>query len=221
MTAGAKNPVAAASNVEVDSATTKSSALGRTKTYADSDSTSVSAPLNFFGAEQKIPVPPLLEDKKITAAWIREQIPAHLFQRSAFWGFVHIAIDLAIIATFGYAATFIQYAPLAAQFALWPLFWFAQGTVMTGIWVLAHECGHQSFSDWKWLNDLVGWVLHSALLVPYHSWRISHSNHHSNTCSMENDEVFVPSTRSEHTELIADTPLWNAVGIFNMLVFGW
>ena len=64
---------------------------------------------------------------------------------------------------------------------------------MTGLWVLAHECGHQAFSDYKWVNNAVGMVLHSALLVPYHAWRISHGNHHKNTCSMEDDEVGVAS----------------------------
>jgi omega-6 fatty acid desaturase / acyl-lipid omega-6 desaturase (Delta-12 desaturase) len=99
----------------------------------------------------------------------------------------------------------------------------SQGCFMTGVWVLAHECGHQAFSPYKWLNHCVGMVLHSALLVPYHSWRISHGNHHKNTCSMENDEVFVPPTRSEYNgaEIVEDSPLWNLVGVVKMLLFGW
>ncbi len=64
-----------------------------------------------------------------------------------------------------------------------------QGTVMTGIWIIAHECGHQAFSPSRALNNAVGLVLHSALLVPFHSWRITHANHHKYTCSVEDDEV--------------------------------
>lgn len=45
-----------------------------------------------------------------------------------------------------------------------------QGAVCTGLWVIAHECGHQAFSKWQLLNDSVGIVLHSCLLVPYFSW---------------------------------------------------
>lgn len=45
-----------------------------------------------------------------------------------------------------------------------------QGAVCTGIWVIAHECGHQAFSKYKLVNDGVGLVLHSCLLVPYFSW---------------------------------------------------
>ena len=36
--------------------------------------------------------------------------------------------------------------------------------------MIAHECGHQAFSKWQSVNDAVGLVLHSALLVPYYSW---------------------------------------------------
>ena len=64
---------------------------------------------------------------------------------------------------------------------------------------------------------------HSALLVPYHSWAISHSHHHLNTCSMENDEVFVPYTVHEYglADSAADTPLANLWRIFLMLTVGW
>jgi omega-6 fatty acid desaturase (delta-12 desaturase) len=68
---------------------------------------------------------------------------------------------------------------------------------MTGVWVLAHECGHQSFSDSELVNNTIGTICHSLLLVPYHSWRISHGKHHNNTGSCENDEVFAPSTRAD------------------------
>ena len=33
--------------------------------------------------------------------------------------------------------------------------------------------------------------------VPYHAWRITHAKHHASTGHMTQDQVFVPSTRSE------------------------
>ena len=83
------------------------------------------------------------------------------------------------------------------RFVLWSVYGIAQGLVFTGLWVIAHECGHQAFSPSKYVNNTVGWILHSALLVPYHSWRISHARHHAGTGHMTRDEVFVPSTREE------------------------
>ena len=50
----------------------------------------------------------------------------------------------------------------AARFAVWALYAFAAGLPMTGLWVCAHECGHQAFSESKLVNNTVGWFLHSA-----------------------------------------------------------
>ena len=187
--------------------------------------TSVDAPLNLFGPAltPKAPAILALDEKRLTVDYLRSVVPKELFVRSALRGLGHVAADLLTVAALGYGAAHIQLVPnAAARAALWALYWAVQGSVMTGVWVLAHECGHQSFSDYKWLNDSVGWVLHSALLVPYHSWRISHGNHHSNTCSMENDEVFVPSTRAEFgSSPLSESPLVHALDIAKMLLFGW
>ncbi|MBA0874535.1 hypothetical protein Goshw_018120 [Gossypium schwendimanii] len=59
------------------------------------------------------------------------------------------------------------------------------------------ECGHHAFSGCQWVDDTVGLILHSALLVPYFSWKMSHRRYHSNTDSMERDEVFVPKPKSK------------------------
>jgi hypothetical protein len=103
----------------------------------------------------------------------------------------------------------------AAHFSLWALYTAAAGLVATGLWVIAHECGHQAFSESKAINNAVGWVLHSACVrpgdpfmwgtcspahslgVPYHSWRITHAKHHASTGHMTEDQVFTPKTRSD------------------------
>jgi fatty acid desaturase len=51
-------------------------------------------------------------------------------------------------------------------YVLWPMYWWWQGAVLTGVWVIAHECGHRAFSNSIFFGDCVGMVLHSALLVP-------------------------------------------------------
>ena len=101
-----------------------------------------------------------------------------------------------------------------ARISLWALYGFWAGLFATGIWVIGHECGHQSFSESKTINNTVGWILHSAYVVarniilevltlfsrlgvPYHAWRITHAKHHASTGHMTQDQVFVPSTRSE------------------------
>ncbi|TEB39934.1 delta-12 fatty acid desaturase protein [Coprinellus micaceus] len=186
-------------------------------------------------------------------------IPSHCFERSALRSGVYVVWDLAVIfATWKAtkaAEVFIDPAyiqlphPLAypaLRFSLWALYTFITGLFATGIWVLGHECGHQAFSESKTINNTVGWVLHSALGVPYHSWRVSHAKHHASTGHMTQDQVFVPHTRSdlglpplregqedllgsrvsdlvqkELYEALGDSPIGAVYGSFLYLVGGW
>jgi len=172
------------------------------------------------------PSPPPMEDAPFTFKQVRDAIPAHCFERSALRSGMYAVWDLVRVAAMGLAATHISGTGESlgwwAPYVLWPLYWWCQGCVMTGIWVVAHECGHQAFSSSKTINDSVGLVLHSALLVPYHSWRITHGNHHKFTAHMDDDEVFLPATRSDFAaEMIEETPIASLIGMFNMLFFGW
>jgi len=165
-----------------------------------------------------------LEPPKFTLSTIRDAIPSHCFQRNFFTSMSHLLSDLVIISVLFYLATWIDspLLPSWAKYVLWPMYWYAQGSVGTGVWVLAHECGHQSFSESEFANNVVGTICHSFLLVPYHSWRITHGKHHNNTGSVENDEVFCPATREDWgQEMLRETPIAQAWGIFIMLTVGW
>ena len=179
---------------------------------------------------------------------ILEAIPAECFDRSAVKGLSYVARDLVLIALTGLTAHYtIPLLPNSTlRFLGWMVYGFVQGLIGTGIWVLAHECGHQAFSPWRKLNDSVGWALHSALLVPYFSWQISHGKHHKATGHLTKDMVFVPKTLStalqrrgadpaefnttdelsEEQEnklydLIEETPLASLVTLTLQQLFGW
>jgi len=74
----------------------------------------------------------------------------------------------------------------------WALYWFIQGTIFWGIFVLGHDCGHSSFSRYDSVNFIFGNILHSSILVPYESWRTTHRIHHKNTGNIDKDEIFYP-----------------------------
>ncbi|KAE8705625.1 Detected protein of unknown function [Hibiscus syriacus] len=76
----------------------------------------------------------------------------------------------------------------------WPLYWVAQGTIFWALFVLGHDCGHGSFSHDPVLNNVVEQILHSAILVRYHGWRLSHKTHHQNHGNVEKDESWVPES---------------------------
>ncbi|VAI60152.1 unnamed protein product [Triticum turgidum subsp. durum] len=146
-----------------------------------------------------------------TLGQIKKAIPPHCFQRSIIKSFSYVVHDLVIVAALLYAAlVWIPTLPTVLQLGAWPLYWIVQGCVMTGVWVIAHECGHHAFSDYSLLDDTVGLVLHSWLLVPYFSWKYSHRRHHSNTGSLERDEVFVPKQKEAlawYTPYIYNNPV--------------
>ena len=75
---------------------------------------------------------------------------------------------------------------------IWVLYAFISGTTAMGFWVIAHECGHGAFSKNRTLETMVGYLLHSLLLVPYFSWQRSHAVHHRFTNHITNGETHVP-----------------------------
>tara|TARA_B110000008_G_scaffold129541_1_gene131868 strand:+ start:291 stop:1379 length:1089 start_codon:yes stop_codon:yes gene_type:complete len=100
------------------------------------------------------------------------------------------------------------------------------GTICTGLWVLAHECGHGAFGRTRLQNDVVGYVLHSFLLVPYFSWRDSHHKHHKYCNHLTLGEVFVPSLKEELTlnvklhHFLGDD-VFSIYMVFTYLLFSW
>jgi len=178
-------------------------------------------------------------------------IPQHCFERSAWRSSLYVLFDAVVIGACAYAASFIDSAlgsngyalngwpGFVAKWAAWNVYWFIVGCAGTGLWVIAHECGHQAFSTSKRVNNAVGLVLHSLLLVPYHSWRISHGRHHAATGHMTRDEVFVPATLSEVKlvpagerkkavvngleleDLLEDTPIYALLWLLGQQILGW
>lgn len=64
------------------------------------------------------------------------------------------------------------------QYAATLAFWNISGFFMWCIFVVGHDCGHGTFSEYTLLNDIIGHVTHGSILVPYYSWRLSHRRHH-------------------------------------------
>ena len=124
--------------------------------------------------------------------------------------------DLLVVTALGYAAqTYIPRIEYkAARYAAWLLYGWFQGLTFTGLWVSSefyetvyevdhlqvhgHECGHGGFSPSQRVNNVVGFILHSALLTPYFAWRSTHRRHHIYANNLAKDHNYVPPQREQY-----------------------
>ncbi|VVB13350.1 unnamed protein product [Arabis nemorensis] len=116
---------------------------------------------------------------------IRAAIPKHCWVKNPWRSMSYVVRDVAIV--FGLAVV----AAYFNSWLLWPLY-----------------CGHGSFSNDPRLNSVVGHLLHSSILVPYHGWRISHITHHQNHGHVENDESWHPLPESIFKNLKKTTQIF-------------
>merc|ERR1712176_1381896 len=121
------------------------------------------------------------------------------------------------------------------SFPFWTAYSAITGTVAMGLWVLAHECGHGAFSKDRRIQDTVGYIIHSLMLVPYYSWQRSHAVHHRYCNHMELGETHVPEPMKDKTSpsikarswLVEKLGkknglnIWGALQCFLHLVIGW
>ncbi|WP_206070238.1 fatty acid desaturase [Nodosilinea sp. P-1105] len=131
-------------------------------------------------------------DLPFTLQDLKAAIPQPCFEPSVLRSLGYFFGDIAMIAAlYG----------VAAQINSWlflPVFWLMQGTLFWALFVVGHDCGHGSFSKAKWLNNLIGHLAHTPILVPYHGWRISHRTHHANTGNIDTDESWYPIAEADY-----------------------
>ncbi|KAL4894809.1 fatty acid desaturase-domain-containing protein [Aspergillus ambiguus] len=164
---------------------------------------------------------------------LKDAIPKDCFESSVVTSLLYLARDILYCAILTYGAFQIHLLPwLSLRIAAWVAYGFLQGCVGTGLWILAHECGHGAFSRYQGFNDFVGWATHSFLMVPYFSWKFTHARHHRYTGHMEKDTVFVPWTDDELAKkknlrleqlkhLAEETPIVSFFQLIGHQLFGW
>ncbi|KAF9599409.1 hypothetical protein IFM89_036989 [Coptis chinensis] len=164
------------------------------------------------GVEEKVEFDPSLPPP-FGLADIRASIPKHCWVKDPWKSMSYVFRDVVVV--FGLAAA----AAYFNSWIVWPLYWAAQGTMFWALFVLGHDCGHGSFSNDHKLNSVVGHILHSSILVPYHGWRISHRTHHQNHGHVEKDESWHPVSESLFNKMDAITRKLRFTVPFPMLAY--
>ncbi|KAF4581364.1 hypothetical protein EYR40_002952 [Pleurotus pulmonarius] len=158
-------------------------------------------------------IPPTVSLKDVHAA-----VPKKLLQKDPLKATSYILRDIALSALLFKCGSCINpWAESAFGGNLNPGW---QSLVWAGFFCLGHDAGHGSLFNSPILNNAVGFVLHTTLLIPYFAWRATHHGHHVRpswsrnrelklvlnvlpptqkaTSSIERDESYVPYTRSDY-----------------------
>lgn len=141
-----------------------------------------------------MPPPFKLED-------VRRAIPQKCFERNTARSLYYMFRDFFMVFAIWYAV-YCWHDLFKKYFLLtFPVFAFVQGTLFWALFVVGHDCGHGSFSPSTALNNFCGHITHTFILVPFHSWRISHSHHHGFTGNVDKDHSFVAPTEAVYHDM--------------------
>lgn len=120
---------------------------------------------------------------KLKIKEIRDLIPSECFNKCLKTSMYYMMRDILLIASSIFVFNIFNYNWITLI-----IYWNIYGFFMWCLFVVGHDCGHSSFSNYPIINDLCGNICHSILLVPYWPWALSHKKHHQNHNHIENDK---------------------------------
>jgi omega-6 fatty acid desaturase (delta-12 desaturase) len=129
---------------------------------------------------------------------LAKAIPRECFEPRVSRGLLGFAVSWAVY--LGAVAGLL----LAPHWLLWIPLWIVAGLGGWGLHVIAHDCGHGSFSRSQRFNDAIGHVALLPLMYPFHAWRHVHYMHHSHANNIELDTDWRPLPPDAFRRL----PLW-------------
>jgi omega-3 fatty acid desaturase (delta-15 desaturase) len=148
---------------------------------------------------------------------IKEIIPKECFVKNPLLGTGYIIFDFSCWAlTVGlYYLSPIKPLPVKA------IYWGTSGFFMWCQFMNGHDCGHGSFSDSRLLNNVMGHLTHTPLLVPFSTWAESHKRHHLGHNHVDKDysHLFVTNPKDKYyVKPFEKLGLYSVVGWFYYMI---
>ncbi len=106
---------------------------------------------------------------------VRRSLPSHCYDISpakSWWTLFRIIVCLTLCLSLETQTDSLLF--------LIPL-WILHGQVLVGLFVLGHDCGHQSFSKNRVMNKIIGHLAFSPLGNGLANWTLTHNHHHAHT----------------------------------------
>ncbi|KAI9347177.1 fatty acid desaturase-domain-containing protein [Zopfochytrium polystomum] len=140
----------------------------------------------------------------MTVSTLRKSLPQHLFKKDIVRSHWYLFVDFFVI-----IALLNLYSP-AMSWPIYALYANALGLFMWCLFVVGHDAGHGTFSDFFVVNAIAGHIAHGFLLVPFWPWAHSHALHHAYHQHIRKDKShvwFVEGQKSIGT-VIHDVPIF-------------
>lgn len=116
--------------------------------------------------------------KKNLLGEIRKAIPSQAFKKDLLKSLYYMFFDYALWgATYFAFSTFVKSdiwstLPFILKAISTLIYWNLAGLFMWCQFVIGHDCGHGSFSNYQIINDIFGHISHGSLLVPFWPWQV-------------------------------------------------
>lgn len=138
----------------------------------------------------------LLEDiRSLEGENLADAIPKELYKPKLWRGMLSFSVSwllyLGALVGIAFAPHWLFYIPL----------WMMAGLGGWGLFCVAHDCGHNSFSKYRSFNYFIGQLSLLPLLYPFHGWRHMHNLHHANTNNLELDTDWRPVLPEQYTRM--------------------
>lgn len=160
-----------------------------------------------------------VHDPRLTLGALRKSLPAEVWVKSLRRSMQWMLWDLAVVFTGLYLTkTYVYPMEMSLlKLGLLLVHYMITGFFMWGIFVIGHDCGHGSFSNYPVINHIMGLFNHSSILVPFSAWARSHRFHHMYHNHETEDWSFPwchdPSFDTPTQQKINKMPLVRALGL--------
>ncbi|KAG7398422.1 linoleoyl-CoA desaturase [Phytophthora boehmeriae] len=146
-----------------------------------------------------------------TLTEIKRSLPSECFEASVPLSLYYTVRALVIAVSLAFGLNYARGLPIVQENAVLDVavcagYILLQGIVFWGFFTIGHDAGHGAFSRYHLLNFVVGTFIHSLILTPFESWKLTHRHHHKNTGNIDRDEVFYPQRKADDHPLSRSSP---------------
>jgi omega-3 fatty acid desaturase (delta-15 desaturase) len=126
---------------------------------------------------------------------LRNAIPKQCFEKSLPISIAYLVWDFAVLAGLYMIVGYVEHYTGWMGLLVW---YYITGMFMSSLFIIGHDCGHTTFSNYPWVNDLFGHIAHAPIMAPYWPWKKSHQQHHKYTSHLEKDRGHPWVTESDY-----------------------